>query len=197
MTKGVGANGFGDPGAAGDPTHDPCGAVPVQPPAVRAEEDRSCTVRRWPGRSPGRYASDDDSPHRESTRMITQGHRSFHDRHPVAPNICVVFADRSSAGGAHTMQFGAFPARPAPTARGGRARVRCANGRRHLARRPGWSAMGESGLSGGNAFCGPHRDSRTRRGAGHDRRASDRLPLHGSFTVRGFRTPGGRRAGPR
>ena len=41
MPQRVGADVIGDPGAAGDPVHDPGGAVPVQPPPVRGEEQRS------------------------------------------------------------------------------------------------------------------------------------------------------------
>jgi hypothetical protein len=37
----VRADGLGDLGAAGDPADDPPGAVPVQPPAVSGQEDRS------------------------------------------------------------------------------------------------------------------------------------------------------------
>jgi hypothetical protein len=33
--------GLEDPGAAGDPADDPTGTVPVQPPSVRCQEDRS------------------------------------------------------------------------------------------------------------------------------------------------------------
>jgi hypothetical protein len=40
MTKGVGAYGLGDPGAAGQSADNPGGAVPVQSPAVRCQEDR-------------------------------------------------------------------------------------------------------------------------------------------------------------
>jgi hypothetical protein len=41
MPQSVRAYGLGDPGAAGGPADDPPGAVPVQPPAARGEEDRS------------------------------------------------------------------------------------------------------------------------------------------------------------
>ena len=41
VPQGVRPDGLGDPGAAGDPADDPPGAVPVQPPPVRGEEDRA------------------------------------------------------------------------------------------------------------------------------------------------------------
>ena len=41
VPQGVRPDGLGDPGAAGDPADDPPGAVPVQPPAIRGQEDGS------------------------------------------------------------------------------------------------------------------------------------------------------------
>jgi hypothetical protein len=41
VPEGVRADVLGDPGAAGDPPDDPRGAVPVQPPSVRGDEQRS------------------------------------------------------------------------------------------------------------------------------------------------------------
>jgi len=41
VSQGVRADVLGDLGAAGDPAEDPGGAVPVQPPPVRGEEQRS------------------------------------------------------------------------------------------------------------------------------------------------------------
>jgi hypothetical protein len=41
VPEGVRPDGLGDPGAAGYPADDPGGAVPVQPPAARGEEDGS------------------------------------------------------------------------------------------------------------------------------------------------------------
>jgi len=40
MAKGVRADELGDPRPAGDPAHDPPGAVPVEAPAIRSKEDR-------------------------------------------------------------------------------------------------------------------------------------------------------------
>jgi hypothetical protein len=42
--RSVGTDGLGESGAAGDPADDPPGAVPVQPPPVRCEEDRPVTA---------------------------------------------------------------------------------------------------------------------------------------------------------
>ena len=54
----VGPDGFGDPGAAGDPADDPPGAVPVQPAAISGQEDRPVgALADRPGRSPGRCAA--------------------------------------------------------------------------------------------------------------------------------------------
>jgi hypothetical protein len=55
---------LGDPCAAGDAADDPAGAVPVQPPAVRGEEDRSFAALPdrqvdCPG-GPGRQGDGDD-----------------------------------------------------------------------------------------------------------------------------------------
>ena len=47
VAQGVGPDGLGDPCAAGDPADDAPGAVPVQPPPVRRQEQR-------PGLEPGR-----------------------------------------------------------------------------------------------------------------------------------------------
>jgi len=41
MTKRMGAYRLGDPGSAGHPAHDPRGTVPVQPTAIRSQEDRA------------------------------------------------------------------------------------------------------------------------------------------------------------
>jgi len=60
----VGADVLGDPGAAGNPADDPGGTVPVQPPAVRGDEQRPCGALAagqvdGPGGARGERDSDD------------------------------------------------------------------------------------------------------------------------------------------
>jgi hypothetical protein len=47
MSERVGRDGLADPGAAGGLADDPPGAVPVQPPAVRGQEQRPAGPCGW------------------------------------------------------------------------------------------------------------------------------------------------------